>query len=116
MIQMATRSDRLRGASHAALIAEADRQLAAIKFATCDLERDLRRARICLANGHDPIDGDTAHHYQQLAAIAGDIGDLLSELGADRCSCTQTCDRPCRGQCGCVRCANDYNDFLSVER
>lgn len=84
MIQMATRSDRLRGATHQQLIAELDRSLAALSFANRDLGRGLVRARNAVSNGRDPLDDETVGHYQQLAAITGDIGDLLAELGTKR--------------------------------
>ena len=74
MITMATRHDRLRGASHAALIAEADRCLAALNFVTRDLGRDLARAKIAASNGKAPLDDATVGNYQQLKSVTDDIG------------------------------------------
>jgi hypothetical protein len=31
------------------------------------------------------------------------------------CTCNPECPVGCKGQCGCVRCKNDYADFLSME-
>lgn len=84
MIQMATRSDRLRGATHQQIIAELDRSLAALNFATRDLGRDLARAKIAASNGRDPLDDQAVGNYQQLKAVSDDIGDLLAELGTKR--------------------------------
>lgn len=41
--------------------------------------------------------------------------DAKSETEEPACSCKQTaCKRsPCKGQCGCKACHNDYQDFLS---
>lgn len=29
------------------------------------------------------------------------------------CVCTETCDEPCKGECGCQACSNSYSDYLS---
>lgn len=39
-----------------------------------------------------------------------DLNDLMR-----KCACTPACSQPCKGQCGCKRCHDDYMDFLSVE-
>lgn len=31
------------------------------------------------------------------------------------CTCKQTCNNPCKGECGCKACKNAYQDFLSME-
>lgn len=31
------------------------------------------------------------------------------------CTCTESCRRPCNGQCGCKACGAAYSDFLSCE-
>lgn len=31
------------------------------------------------------------------------------------CTCRESCERPCKGQCGCSACHDAYMDFLSVE-
>ena len=31
------------------------------------------------------------------------------------CTCTQKCETPCKGECGCQACDMAYNDFLSAE-
>lgn len=33
----------------------------------------------------------------------------------NECTCLEQCERPCKGTCGCKKCHDDYNDFLSVE-
>ena len=83
-IRMAESRDRLRTASRAALIEEADRALASLKVTVCDLERDVRAARILLANGKDPITGTTAHNVRTLVATAAALSDLLAELATPR--------------------------------
>lgn len=31
------------------------------------------------------------------------------------CTCTSNCNHPCKGNCGCKQCKQDWNDFLSLE-
>lgn len=32
------------------------------------------------------------------------------------CTCKPSCSSACKGTCGCKKCKEAYNDFLSVER
>jgi hypothetical protein len=32
-----------------------------------------------------------------------------------KCTCPEQCSQPCKGTCGCKKCHDDYNDFLSME-
>lgn len=32
-----------------------------------------------------------------------------------KCTCTSNCNHPCKGNCGCEQCKQDWNDFLSLE-
>lgn len=31
------------------------------------------------------------------------------------CTCKPDCDTACKGNCGCEKCREDYQDFLSME-
>lgn len=83
-IKMAESHDRLRTASRAALIEEADRALSTLKTCVIDLERDVRQARILLANGKPPITDNAAFHAGALIATAEAVNDLLAELATPR--------------------------------
>ena len=37
-------------------------------------------------------------------------------LRLDGCTCPQTCDSACKGECGCKVCHDAYQDFLSEDR
>lgn len=32
-----------------------------------------------------------------------------------KCNCKKSCNEPCKGECGCKECHDDYMDFLSAE-
>ncbi len=40
-------------------------------------------------------------------------GEWFNEV--DACTCPAQCGSTCKGTCGCKKCHDDYNDFLSVE-
>ena len=83
-IRMAESRDRLRTASRAALLEEADRALAALQVCVNDLWRDVWEARIRLSNGRPPITDQTIFNMQTLAATQDALSDLLAELATPR--------------------------------
>lgn len=40
---------------------------------------------------------------------------LYDEKTKLKCTCKETCSYNCKGECGCEKCRQDYNDFLSLE-
>lgn len=47
-----------------------------------------------------------------------DYNQVLKELvepDCEVCTCKDTCSPDCKGECGCAKCHQDYNDFLSLE-
>lgn len=74
----------------------------------------------------DPADcdipcGECEHRCTQHGATDGLSGCLEADCSCEAwvepgvCTCTASCLPPCKGQCGCKRCHDDYQDFLSVE-
>lgn len=58
--------------------------------------------------------------YDTLKIPHGIVRDLQACIRDDDeprtpCRCSALCDTACKGQCGCMRCHEDYMDFLSGE-